>query len=96
LVCLASVLGAGVSIPANSDLNDYKTPGKYYISSDSAAASINNTPVNYGSVIEVLNGVNSLIQRFTPFGSDTFYQRRFQTSTNTWYNWYKYEGTVLQ
>lgn len=37
--------GTGVSIPSGSDLDTYKTPGKYYVGSTSIAASIINAPV---------------------------------------------------
>lgn len=34
----------GTQIPANADLNDYATPGNYYIESDSDMVTISNTP----------------------------------------------------
>ena len=37
--------GAGISIPANSDLNTYTTSGKYYCHSGDNAATLTNSPV---------------------------------------------------
>lgn len=35
----------GTRIPANADLDDYTTPGTYYVGSASDAASLSHTPI---------------------------------------------------
>lgn len=37
-------MGLGTNIPANSDLNDYTTPGVFYVASGADAATISNAP----------------------------------------------------
>ena len=95
-IIFASVLGAGVAIPTNADLNNYKTPGLYFIDSDGTATSVSNTPVNYGAVVEVLSLRSNLIQRYMISGSGKIYQRRYQYSADLWYGWYRFEGTAMQ
>ena len=36
--------GAGIEIPDNADLNNYKTPGKYYVRTEASAKTIKNKP----------------------------------------------------
>ena len=54
-------LRGGTSIPANSDLNNYTTPGNYYCSSSNATPTLINAPFkNSAFVLKVLmgNGIN--------------------------------------
>jgi hypothetical protein len=56
---------AGVSIPTNGDLNDYTTPGKYYVGSTAIAATIQNSPVtgtNYKMYVIVRTTDKSISQ----------------------------------
>jgi hypothetical protein len=56
---------AGTSIPTNGDLNDYTTPGKYYVGSTAIAATIQNSPVtgtNYKMYVIVRTTDKSISQ----------------------------------
>ena len=54
-------LNVATEIPANSDLDDYKTPGSYTASSNNIAASISNTPdgVNRAFRLDVINALGT-------------------------------------
>lgn len=57
--------GTGISIPNNSDLNNYTTPGKYYVGSTSSAATITNAPVtntNYSLYVFTRTNSKSITQ----------------------------------
>lgn len=64
------LLGTQITAPtANSnDLNNYKTPGHYYIASNTAAGNTDNTPVNYAGKLNV-----ELISNATNYIRQTYF-----------------------
>jgi len=98
---LASVLGVGsksVKIEANSDLNNYKSVGRFFIASSSDFSSISNTPSDLPAgacTFEVLTYESGIIQRLTTNIGDRIYIRRYRYSSSAWGDWYKYEGTIV-
>lgn len=84
----------GIAIPENADLNDYKTPGNYYIATASIAATITvgGSPLPYSSNtsyrLTVLQGGGSgIIQilQVTGYAACATYIRLYISST--WYAW---------
>ena len=47
------LLKGGTAIPADADLNDYKTPGNYYCETNATAATIKNNPSNQAFTLKV-------------------------------------------
>ena len=48
---LNDIYGRGTAIPNNSDLNNYKTTGRYYADSSSVSATLSNTPITTSGFI---------------------------------------------
>lgn len=80
--------GEGIVIPANSNLNDYRAIGKYYVESIANAGTILNTPTtgeNY--VLYVLNRTtDSLLTQIAVGHLGGIYTRGTNSSGN-WSNW---------
>lgn len=78
----------GTSIPANSDLNDYKTPGRYY--ADTNINTMTNLPSAIGGYFDLIVMPRSSLLRFWQILLDgnngVIYQRRM-TSGTTWSSW---------
>lgn len=79
-------------IPPNSDLNEFKTPGKYAIRDNSVVPSIINTPVNltdafYIYVFPVLTNTHYIGQQLTTYDGSGTYYRYHVNSTNQWSAW---------
>lgn len=82
-------------ISANDDLDNYKTGGRYRITTVAIGTTVANVPYNETiGVLEVINGSNSIMQRYTPFSGAHMYIRRYQVSQARWSAWYSYEGTI--
>lgn len=78
----------GTNIPANSDINNYKTPGKYYSSSTSATSTMSNAPVTGGfSLFVVILGYDWINQYAMPVNGQTIKHRVYTASSNTWSAW---------
>lgn len=79
------------SIPSNSDLNNYKTPGDYYVGSSSIASTIANAPVTgtgYRLIVEkgYADNLTQLVLAGT--GGIQIYGRQCTVDGN-WSNWDK-------
>ena len=81
-----------IVIPPNSDLNEFKTPGKYAVSDNSVVSSIINTPVNltdafYIYVFPVLTNIHYIGQHLTTYDGKAAYYRYYDRGTNQWSAW---------
>lgn len=92
------IYGYGTLIPANADLNDYTTPGRYYGSNDTGNTALN-LPVSNDTFtfsLDVKAATPSMTYQYITIcrlADDPFiYKRRKYT---TWGSWYKFEGTVV-
>lgn len=92
----------GTWIPNSSDLNDYKTPGRYYTTHASGSASLANTPVTgAGFTLEVTTNLSSaprnIMQKIYKISNipTPFYIRCYISNSNTWSAWYKFEGVQV-
>ena len=80
----------GLRIPADSDLNDYKTEGSYYIKMDSDAADIANTPENVAGkvIVTATSDANGYIrQTFIRNNGYAEYNRFYNPNNSTWSSW---------
>ena len=97
-VSMDDVYGTGKIIPDNSDLNDYRTPGKYGVSSSSHAATISNIPESGSGFALLIMGLNDGIsyvrQTYIKSNRPGYYYVRHYTS-GSWSDWYKFEGTAV-
>ena len=84
------ITGGSVSSDGKYDLNDYKTPGVYWIS----LSNHSNGPDTSGyGHLEVISGSESLfIQRFTYYTGNIYY-RTF--ANNQWYDWKQIPTAVV-
>ena len=81
-----------ILIPPNSDLNEYKTPGKYAVRDNSVVPSIINTPVNlidsfYIYVFPVLTNNHYIGQQLTAYDGKATYYRYYVGGSNQWTSW---------
>jgi hypothetical protein len=89
------------TVNENSDLNSYKTPGRYGCNTGSIAATIINAPYSTsGYRLEVIETTgNNLMQKLYPnnldLASGAYYMRTYASSTDTWTSWYKYQGEIV-
>lgn len=86
----------GTSIPSNSNLNNYETPGTYNALSNAIAATITNSPTDHGFRLEVTAIIsNTTYIRQTVFpNEDTgyFYVRRKKSTS--WSDWVTYKPSA--
>lgn len=84
------------TITANSDLNDYKTPGRFGCNTGSVAATILNAPYSTsGYRLEVVETTgNNLMQKLYPnaqnLANGAVYMRTYTASSGTWSEWYTF------
>lgn len=81
-----------ILIPPNSDLNEYKTPGKYAVEGNSVVPSIINTPINITKafniyVFHALTENYYIGQQLTTYDGSGTYYRFYSNSTDQWYPW---------
>ena len=85
----------GASIPAASDLNNYTTPGKYYVSNTATAATITNTPTTSNNYVLYVfaRATSASITQLAICYSGNIYVRG-TNSSGTWRDWKKpaYDG----
>jgi len=97
-VTMDNVYGTGKVIPDNSDLDNYKTPGKYGVSSSTHAATISNIPESGSGFALLVMGLNDGIsyvrQTFIKSNRPGYYYVRHYTSS-TWSDWYKFEENTI-
>ena len=86
------------AIPANADLDDYKTPGVYYAPDSTRAKTLSNCPhTSSGFKLVVMeNGSASsykcqYIYAYNAKGGAYIYVRSYGTSSTGWYPWKKVE-----
>lgn len=81
-----------ILIPSNSDLNEYKTPGKYAVEGNSVVPSIINAPINLTKafniyVFPVLTENYYIGQQLTTYDGSGTYYRFYSSSIEQWYPW---------
>lgn len=78
----------GTQIPNNSDINTYRTPGKYYSSNTAATSTMSNAPVTGGfSLYVIINAYDWVNQYAMPANGQTIKHRFYADSTSTWSEW---------
>ena len=91
------IYGSGEIIPDNSDLNDYRTPGKYGVSTSAHANTISNIPEGGSGFTLLVMGLNEstsyVRQTYIKSNRSGYYYVRHYTGS--WSDWYKFEGTAL-
>lgn len=67
-------------------MNDYKTPGNYYMPKTNSAGTLLNCPVKSAFVLKVFfgTGLTRPIQEFIPIQGNVVYTRRFDNIQNIW------------
>lgn len=75
-------------IPANSNLNTYQTAGLYYVSTNSQAATITNTPIQsaFSLFVEIHSGAKQTLTNYNTSGVQ-IWVRNF--NNGTWSPWYQ-------
>lgn len=97
----------GINIPDNSDLNNYTTPGRYYVAASANAATIANVPsTKSGFTMFVYEAYNSIAPIQILYNSRGIcYTRAAQSITDgIWYDWHLcgqgaekiYDGSMSQ
>lgn len=82
------------SVIANTDLNDYSTPGIYECPTNAIANTVANVPGSKRAfTMFVFTKGTSKLQVLMSFG-DSFYARN-TNSSGVWQDWYAYTGTAL-
>lgn len=78
-----------IYIPANSDLNDYMTPGWYSTGTSVNTKTLSNAPNGYASLLEVLPSYQEdyAIQRITNYNTKNVFYRTYYEGA--WYDWKK-------
>lgn len=80
-----------LKIPENSDLNDYTTPGWYYITANATAASLANCPTQYAFSLRVYThaGINQVLTTYNTGAGIRIYTRNcYQDEWTEWYQLY--------
>lgn len=93
-ITIDDVFGYGTAIEANSDLNDYTTPGSYFVLNNASAATITNKPMGgsgFRLIVRYVTNSARPRQEFIKSTSPEFIYVRNMTSDNTWSDWYKFD-----
>lgn len=87
---IATDHSSATTIPSESDLNDYTTPGNYKVSSSSIASSLTNCPSTLGGRLTVmtLTSDNAIIQTYINTSGNIFW-RYGSLSSGKWKDWKK-------
>ena len=94
----------GTVINSNSDLNDYTTPGRFFVPNSTIAATISNTPVTgAGFTLEIFANAaaapSNVVQVITKISRvmDSRYMRAYVYSSGvySWQSWYKITATQV-
>lgn len=76
-----------IIIPANSNLNNYKTSGWYYCESYATATTLlNMPPLKEAFALEVISS-NQVRQRWTHYNSERTFERAYYEYDNVWSEW---------
>ena len=75
-----------IIITANSNLNDYVTPGNFVVTTTSSASTISNIPVQTGGILKVLTGSSSgnVLQYYIANNSYVYHRKK---DNSGWSNW---------
>lgn len=78
-----------LEIPENSDLNDYTTPGWYYITANATAVSLANCPTQYAFSLRVYThaGINQVLTTYNTGAGIRIYTRNYYQ--DVWTEWYQ-------
>lgn len=100
LTCANATVGSKITYDGANDMNDYVTPGVYYVGSGSYAGIITNTPKSLAARVEIfpLWGSTRIMQRYFTYssGEAKYYMRGYNPSLqNPWGAWYEYGGTLV-
>lgn len=78
-----------LKIPENSDLNDYTTPGWYYITANATAVSLANCPTQYAFSLRVYthSGINQVLTTYNTGAGIRIYTRNYYH--DVWTEWYQ-------
>lgn len=84
---LAGKLNTPVAIPRNSNLNNYQTAGMFYVSSNSDAATITNTPTqqSFSLFVEMHAGIKQTLTSYSTTGIQTWVRNYYNGSWSQWY-----------
>ena len=76
------------ALPSGADLNDYTTPGNYYVSTTAIATSLQNRPSNSSGRLTVmtLNSNSNIFQTYTNVKAEVFTREK---DSNGWSDWTK-------
>lgn len=85
----AYLLQGGTSIPSNSDLNDYTTPGNYYCSTDSTVETLENYPFTHAFTmkVEYSTGTGYSCQTVREFFTGKKAYRYYASDSEQWNAW---------
>ena len=74
------------SIPENSDLNDYTTPGVYYVTNATVAATITNLPITRGGklIVNYLTSSNAVQQFYADIYGNINYRYILNGNPSQW------------
>lgn len=78
----------GVKIPSNADLDEYTTPGDYYVANSSVAQTVSNSPITtsgYRLTVEYGNASSIIVQNVNGGRNHVRYTRVLYSGT--WYPW---------
>lgn len=98
----SSIFGLGEEIPANSDLNNYLKPGRYY-GGNEAGNTVANFPIangRFGFTVKVEQMTSTNFYQYVYICNQAndgyIYRRRYLSSSQTFNPWYRFEGSSLQ
>lgn len=84
------ILGKGISIPNGSDLDTYTTDGKYFISSESGAATLLNCPISTNFMLYVTTRTTGSSKTQIIVGLNGKMYVRSCNSSGVWRTWQTY------
>lgn len=80
-----------IPLPENSDLNDYKTFGHYYVELVKIARTFINCPTEQAFGLEIISsgaGIAQIITTYSPEKSERYYRVYYNSSWSPWYRIY--------
>lgn len=93
------LLRGGTEIPSNSDLNNYKTPGNYFVSPNSVANTLTNSPFTHAHTLKVEygQGTGYPVQIGRRLNDGCIAYRLYNTVSSSWSDWVYFsdDATVL-
>lgn len=80
-----------IPLPENSDLNNYKTFGHYYVELEKIARTFINCPTEQAFGLEIISsgaGIAQIITTYSPEDSERYYRICYNSSWSPWYRIY--------